>query len=410
MGLYHVAAVLKEHGCEVEVLNWHDIAAIPRSSSKRRCCGRSGRRSIGFSILHANRWGGIEIARIAKRLDPETTVVFGGVGATHLWEHLAAARSRRSITSCVGEGEHAFLSLVRRIDGRGPVAMRPPSRASPCAQTAGPSGRPTAEPIRDLDALPMPARYFDLRAPVPDPGLRRRTARFCGSPGLLGPPGPLPLGGLFRRAARGPARAAASRFFYVSDDTFTLNRQPGDRRLPARSSQRRLGIHWAAISRVDAVDEEVLAWMRRAGCIQISYGVESGSEAIRRRLNKTISATQIRAGLRANPALRHHGPGLFHLRLPRGNPGRPSRKRIDLMLEIQPLARRFLHPGSLSRDGALRRLQAPQPADRRHLARAGRGHHVLRDRPGPFRRADPRVRPEACGKLLPQPARVCGGP
>jgi radical SAM superfamily enzyme YgiQ (UPF0313 family) len=33
--------------------------------------------------------------------------------------------------------------------------------------------------------------------------------------------------------------------------------------------------------------------MRKAGCIQISYGVESGSEKIRKKLNKKIRNEQI---------------------------------------------------------------------------------------------------------------------
>jgi tetratricopeptide (TPR) repeat protein len=40
---------------------------------------------------------------------------------------------------------------------------------------------------------------------------------------------------------------------------------------------------------VDYVDEEMLGWMRRAGCTQISYGVESGSREIRRIYCKRIS-------------------------------------------------------------------------------------------------------------------------
>jgi len=53
-------------------------------------------------------------------------------------------------------------------------------------------------------------------------------------------------------------------------------------------------ITWAAISRVDDVSEESLFWMRKAGCIQISYGVESGSEKIRKSLNKKISTPAIK--------------------------------------------------------------------------------------------------------------------
>jgi len=81
-------------------------------------------------------------------------------------------------------------------------------------------------------------------------------------------------------------------FFYVSDDTFTLRRElviDICRRIIAH----RIDIVWAAISRVDYVDEEMLGWMRRAGCTQISYGVESGSREIRDRYRKRINEAAI---------------------------------------------------------------------------------------------------------------------
>ena len=342
MGLFHVAAMLKAHGCEVEVLNWHDCT-IPREHMEGVLRERRPQ-VIGFSILHANRWGGIEIARIAKRIDPETAVVFGGVGATHLWEHLLQHVPELDYV-VIGEGEHAFLSLIRHIDGRGPVdaaaipgiALRRDGRA---VRTA------TPEPIRDLDALPMPARHFDFAHLSLTRGCPS-DCRFCGSPGFWG-----------RRVRHHSAdyfveqlaalRQKGRRFFYVSDDTFTLN----PRRVIAvcrQILQRRLGIHWAAISRVDAVDEEVLAWMRRAGCIQISYGVESGSEEIRRRLNKKISAAQIRAAFALTQRYGIMARAYFIYGCP-GETEQTIQESIDLMLEIQPLAAVFyildLFPGT----------------------------------------------------------------
>jgi tetratricopeptide (TPR) repeat protein len=45
---------------------------------------------------------------------------------------------------------------------------------------------------------------------------------------------------------------------------------------------------------VNYVDEEMLYWMKKAGCIQISYGIESGSEKIRKALNKNINTEDIK--------------------------------------------------------------------------------------------------------------------
>ena len=164
---------------------------------------------VGFSILHANRWGGIEHRAAAKRLNPAITVVFGGVGATHLWEHLLTHFPEIDYI-VLGEGEHTLPERWSRCLERGDIgASGNPPRAGPAPRRAARSKRPTPRPICDLDALPMPARHFDLAAPVPDPRLRRRL-HLLRLAGLLGPPGPLPLGGLLRRAAGAACAAAAS--------------------------------------------------------------------------------------------------------------------------------------------------------------------------------------------------------
>ena len=86
IGVYYVGAALIENGYDVEILNWHDIRRTPEKIPV--IIREKHPDVIGFSILHANRWGGIEMARIAKEILPAVTIVFGGIGATHLWRHL----------------------------------------------------------------------------------------------------------------------------------------------------------------------------------------------------------------------------------------------------------------------------------------------------------------------------------
>jgi radical SAM superfamily enzyme YgiQ (UPF0313 family) len=64
---------------------------------------------------------------------------------------------------------------------------------------------------------------------------------------------------------------------------------------------------WNCQSRVNALDEELLVWMKRAGCECIQLGVESGSPRILSRLGKTITPEQVElaAGL-----IRHVGINL----------------------------------------------------------------------------------------------------
>ena len=56
-------------------------------------------------------------------------------------------------------------------------------------------------------------------------------------------------------------------------------------------------IKWTCNSRVDYVDEEMLKAMSRAGCWYISWGIESGSEQILRRVHKGIRVEQVKRAL-----------------------------------------------------------------------------------------------------------------
>jgi radical SAM superfamily enzyme YgiQ (UPF0313 family) len=290
MGLYSIGAVLMEQGHQVTVVNEYDLD--PSRMTPRMVLGEKRPDIMGVSVFNANRFGAMDWVRAAKEVLPGCTTVFGGVAATFLWEHLL---NQCPALDCIvlGEGEVTFAALVDRLEG---------AKAGTCSAglenipglAIRLQGRPVQTPprpfIQDLDSLPVPARYFTydhLSLSRGCPG----NCTFCGSPRFWQ-----------RKVRFHSARYFVDememlyrkgiRFFYVSDDTFTMKKS-----LVLEVCQeivnRKLDISWYAISRVDCVDEDILYWMRRAGCIQISFGVESGSAKIRHLLNKNITEEQI---------------------------------------------------------------------------------------------------------------------
>ena len=63
------------------------------------------------------------------------------------------------------------------------------------------------------------------------------------------------------------------------DDTFTTYRK-NVKDFCIRIIDEKIDISWVCFSRVDTIDEETLGLMKKAGCHQIMYGIESGSEEI----------------------------------------------------------------------------------------------------------------------------------
>jgi radical SAM superfamily enzyme YgiQ (UPF0313 family) len=79
-------------------------------------------------------------------------------------------------------------------------------------------------------------------------------------------------------------------------DLFTASRQQV-MDLCQRIIDEGLKIRWTCNSRVDYVDEEMLRMMGRAGCWMISWGIESGSEAILKRAAKGADPKRARESL-----------------------------------------------------------------------------------------------------------------
>jgi radical SAM superfamily enzyme YgiQ (UPF0313 family) len=79
-------------------------------------------------------------------------------------------------------------------------------------------------------------------------------------------------------------------------DLFTANRAQV-MELCERIIAEGLKIRWTCNSRVDYVDAEMLRMMGRAGCWMISWGIESGNEAILKRAAKGADPTKARQAL-----------------------------------------------------------------------------------------------------------------
>jgi len=340
IGLHYLGAILKDQGHEVELLNWHDARDKPYIIQDALSTIKAD--LIGFSIFHANRWGGIQLAKIFKEHFPDVPIIFGGIGATFLDDHLL--RHFPWIDIIVrGEGEITFPALIRRFEAKKPYSDLPglTFRAGDMIQR-----NQDAERIEELDALPKPATYYTFSHLALSRGCPGKCT-FCGSPWFWGPKVRFHSADYFVGQLE-ILYEKGQRFFHFSDDTFTL-RKKLVMEICALILEKKLDITWAAISRVDRIDEEMLKAMRMAGCIQISFGVESGSEKIRKVLNKKFNEDQIRRafGLTVSYGILARAYIIY------GCPGESPdtvRDTIRLLKDIQPLVTLFhvlaLFPGT----------------------------------------------------------------
>ncbi|HEY6007754.1 MAG TPA: radical SAM protein [Geobacteraceae bacterium] len=124
-------------------------------------------------------------------------------------------------------------------------------------------------------------------------------------------------------------------YFSLRDDTFTSDRE---RTLEfcRLLVQERLYILWNCQSRVSAVDEEMLFWMKRAGCECVQYGVESGSPVVLARLGKRIALADVRRAMAASRRAGIH-PSIYLITGVPGENDDDLRQTLTLLDEIRPL-------------------------------------------------------------------------
>ena len=293
----------------------------------------------GISQWTHNRHAALDLAGLVREVNPGCMVIMGGAHATFCYAEILG---KSSPVDCVvlGEGEETLLEIVRHRNAGG--AWRAVNGIAYLSDGEVVCTPPRA-PLSDLDKLPMAAGFLEQSVGVDIP-LQSEfvlTARgcpsacyFCSSPKF------------WQRKVRfrSPARIVEEMtfirdrygliYFSLRDDTFTADR--------ARTIEfcrllieGRVGILWNCQSRVNALDEELLLWMKRAGCECIQLGVESGSPRILSRLGKTITPAQVEhaAGL-----IRHVGINLS-VYLISDVPGETEgdlRETIELVKRIRP--------------------------------------------------------------------------
>ncbi|MFH2093282.1 MAG: radical SAM protein [Pseudomonadota bacterium] len=340
IGLYYIAALLIENGYATRILNLADTQDDPLTIFDQSVYDHKPA-LVGFSVTNPSRINALACAAIFKKKHPDIPVIFGGPGPTFLAEHLFEACP--AIDFIVkGEGERTVLELVKALETVKTDSDQPdPFKHikglvyKNAGQLVTTQERPC---IENLDTLPHPSKYFAFNHLSMSRGCPGKCT-FCGSPKFWASkqvrfhsPDWM-VEELFEQVKRGIFH------FYICDDTFTMDQ---DRviRFCNLIIDKKLQITWNAISRVDYINTELLCAMRKAGCIQISFGVESGSSLIRKVLGKPIAQKTIIQAFEQTAAYGILTRAYFIY----GSPGETHetiKDSIQLLHKIKPLAAIF---------------------------------------------------------------------
>ena len=161
----------------------------------------------------------------------------------------------------------------------------------------------------DLDKIPFPARdlmknHLYTRPDTGEPQATIQTSRGCPSQCIFCL-SPIISGMKLRERSVGNIIAELEecvnryhiRNFFFRADTFTMNKKSVIE-LCKEIINRKLNISWVANSRVNTIDEERLAWMKKAGCWLVAFGIESGNDEIQKQIKKGSTQAQAREAVK----------------------------------------------------------------------------------------------------------------
>lgn len=259
---------------------------------------------VGFSLMTGQHLWALQIAAILKdklkKIKP--LIIFGGIHPTFVPE--IVEKDHVDII-CRGEGEGALLDLMNSIDKKNSFSNIPNLWVKKDGKVIKNKLRPL---IEDLDYLPFPDRdlFYQYSYFRDNPNRTVLASRgcpfncsFCFN-GKYRQLYKVKIAKARRRSCRNvieeikllKVKYKKTKIIRFQDDILTLDRKWLYYFLEIY--KREVNIPLVCYIRADTENEETIRKLSESGCIQVTFGVETGNEDLRNQiLNKKVSNEQI---------------------------------------------------------------------------------------------------------------------
>jgi len=301
LGLAYLAAALKAVGHRVTLLDMQGSIMDAEALAKQLV--ELAPDLVGVTAMTTTLPDAVKVARTAHRVLPDVRVVLGGVHPTLDPDSALADASVDFVIR--GEGEAALPQLIEALQGKRPMAQVD----GLCYRGEGRTQiKSKAPPISDLDSLPMAdydafpvGRYIEHNAYLRGMrGISMLMSRgcpyqctFCAVHETMG-----------RKWRPRSARKIIEQIedlrdrhqiqgVWFKDSIFNLNRTWVEE-FCQLMIERKVGVTFQALTRVDLIREDELKLLKQAGLTQLDLGIEAGSVKTLQRLKKGITPDRIR--------------------------------------------------------------------------------------------------------------------
>lgn len=358
LGLLHLAAEVRDHGYQPTIIE-SDIFDLSIEQVVEQIAVEQPA-YVGITLFTVGVWNGAAIARAIKARLPQIIVIVGGPHISSMGKE-TMERFPEFDYAVDGEGERTLVDLLGVLERGGD-----PFQVAGVIYRKGPfiTVTPGRAINKELDELPFPAwdllpefprRYraavFDYpRGPVATIAASRGCpfhCKFCDTSTFGNRVRYYSPKMVFEMMKHLKEQYGVRHVMFV-DDLFVASRKRVTE-LCERLIESRLGLTWSCTSRVDTVYPETLALMKQAGCWEISFGLETGSDELLKKMEKAAEVSKSEQAVGWTAAAGIRSKGLFML----GYPGETletieETKRFvqRLPLTIMNLSKFTPYPGS----------------------------------------------------------------
>jgi len=281
-----IGSYLRKYGHEadmIRVLQDHDEQALVDAVKKQKPD------IIGFSLCTRQWSRALHIAKhIRNKID--LPIIAGGIHPTFAADIVLESGAFDYL--CIGEGEEAALEVLNSLEDENKIS----DGAISNIQIKAGAPPKLRRPVAPIDDLPFIARdLIDEKYGV----IHITTQRGCPYPCTYCAAGAIDdlyeNTEYFRRRSVGNvidelreiSKRCQLNYVVFLDDTFTINKKWVNEF--CRIYGKEIGVGFSINARAETVSRDLITQLAEAGCRHIIYGVESGSERVRREiLNRRI--------------------------------------------------------------------------------------------------------------------------
>lgn len=297
LSLCYLGAVCEKNGYEVNVIDCQGEKLSLQNFRSR--LEKTEADVVGITSATLTYKSALKVANIVKEVFPECVTVLGGCHAT-FWDVNALKECANLDIIVRKEGEATFLELLRKLECKESLDKVQGITFRKGDQIVKNEDRPY---IENLDDLPFPAHHLlnlnsyvkvgKLIIPVMTSRGCVYWCDFCTAVRMFGR----------KYRMRSPKNVVDEmelvhkkygiEQFTFYDDAFTVD-QKRTEEICNEISRRKLNVEWDCETRVDMVNRPLLEKMRKAGCIAVWFGVESGCQMIIDQMKKKFTIEQTR--------------------------------------------------------------------------------------------------------------------